>query len=73
MEIIRIFDEEELYRRIPEMFFKQNGKVSSAAFQNTTGTEDMSVDLARMTTPETTALGKPDFGVAVFTAGFAKK
>lgn len=73
MKVELILDEDDLYRRVPEMYFKESGKISTAAFQNTTGTNDMSVDLARLTTPQATALNNPKFGVASFRAGFARR
>jgi hypothetical protein len=71
-EIEEIFDEDDLYRRFPGKYLDDAGNLSSAAFQNTGGTDDMSVDLARMTTPETTALDNEVFGVAMIKAGYAR-
>jgi len=69
-----ILDVDDLHRRVPEIYFnEETGKISTAAFQNTTGTDDMSVDLGRLTTPQKTALNDPKFGVASFKAGFARK
>jgi len=73
MHILEIYDDDELYRRIPLYCVKPNGNLSSAAFQNTTGTNDMSVDLGRLTTPEKTASVKEDCGVASFYASLARK
>jgi hypothetical protein len=64
-EIEEIFDEDDLYRRFTDKYLDDNGNLSSAAFQNTTGTDDMSVDLARLTTPERTALDNENYGVAM--------
>ena len=72
MMIEEIVDDDELYRRFPsKMWLKENGKLSSAAFHNTSDTDDMSVDLARLSSPPITALDHSN-GVAVFTAGFAR-
>lgn len=73
MQIIKILDEDELYRRVPLFWIKENGNPSSAAFQNTTGTNDMSVDLGKLTTPENTASVKEGCAVASFFAGLARK
>jgi hypothetical protein len=67
-----ILDEDDLYRRFPNEYLDDYGNLSSAAFQNTTGTDDMSVDLARMTTPEKTAVDNEIYGVAMINAGFAR-
>ncbi len=72
MHVLEIYDADELYRRIPLYWVKPNG-LSSAAFQNTTGTNDMSVDLASLTTPEETASVKKDCGVVSFYASLARK
>lgn len=71
-EIEEILDEDDLYRRFPDEYLNDDGNLSSAAFQNTSGTEDMSVDLARLTTPERAALDNESFGVATVKAGFAR-
>jgi hypothetical protein len=73
MHVLEIYDTDELYRRIPEYWLRPNGTPSSAAFQNTTGTDDMSVDLARLTTPEETAAVMEDCGVASFYAILARR
>jgi hypothetical protein len=64
MEIETIFDNDELYRRITEKHIKEDGCISSAAFQNTSNTDEMSVDLAKITTIEKTTLNNPKYGVA---------
>ena len=58
-----INDEDELYRRLMHYYVKEDGKVSSAAFQpSRNGRQDaISVDLARKTTAEIT-LGRDDRG-----------
>ncbi len=72
MDIIEILDEDDLYRRVSPFWVKADGKISSGAFQNTSGTEAMSVDLGRLTTPERTASLQKDCSVASFTAGLAR-
>lgn len=48
-----IADEDIVYRRLHQNCFKQNGAVSSAAFKtNSRPDNQISVDLARLTTPE---------------------
>lgn len=73
MQIVEILDEDELYRRVPSYWLKEDGSVSSAAFQNTSGTDDMSVDLGKLTTPEVTASAVKDCSVASFQTEFARK
>lgn len=73
MHVLDIYDDDELYRRIPLYWIKPSGNPSSAAFQNTTGTDDMSVDLGKLTTPEKTASAKEDGCVASFYASLARK
>ena len=72
MKIIDILDEDDLYRRVQSFWIKDDGKPSSAAFQNTSGTDDMSVDLGRLTTPELTASVQEGCGVASFSAELAR-
>ena len=72
MKIVDILDEDDLYRRVISLWIKDNGKPSSAAFQNTSGTNDMSVDLDRLTTPELTASVQEGCGVASFPAELAR-
>ena len=73
MNIETIDDVDELYRRVAEYWIKDSGEISSAAFQNAVGTDEMSVDLARLTTPHTTALNESNYGVASFLAGVARE
>jgi len=72
MKIIDIFDEDDLYRRVPSLWIKENGNPTSAAFHNSSNTDDMSVDLGRLTTPEITASEQEGCGVASFSAGLAR-
>jgi hypothetical protein len=67
-----IFDKDDLYRRFPNEYIDENGNLSSVAFQNTTGTDDMSVDLARLTTPEIAALDNNIYGLSIIKTGFAR-
>jgi len=73
MKSLDILDQDDLYRRVPDVWLKGDGKVSSAAFQNTTNSDDMSVDLARLTTPQTTVSEYPTCGVASFRAALARQ
>lgn len=71
MHVIKIFNEDKLYRRVPWLWVKPDGNLSSAVFQNTKDTDDMSVDLGRLTTPEKTASVKEGCGVASFYTSLA--
>ena len=73
MNIETIYYVDALYRRVAEYWIKESGEISSAAFQNAVGTDEMSVDLARLTTPQTTALNESNYGVASFLAGVARE
>jgi len=56
-------------RRIhPQHYDRNTGKVSSAAFQNTSGTNRMSVDWTQLSTVEDTLSGYEGFGVASISA-----
>lgn len=72
MPLENIDDDDVLYRRVHPLWIKENGEVQSAAFQNQTGTDEMSVDLGRLTTPEATTLRDPSYGVASLEAGLAR-
>lgn len=67
-----IFDSDELYRRFPKLYLRPDGTLSPGAFHNTSGTDKMSVELAKLTIPQKTALDNPTFGVASFQAGLAR-
>jgi len=73
MNAEEILNEDELYRRFPDVWLRDDGRISSAAFQNTSNTDDMSVDLARLTTPQKTAAVYPGCGVASFLAELPRK
>ena len=73
MNVQLILDDDEILRRILDDWIKENGNISSAAFQNTSNTDDMSVNLSRLTTPEETVSEYPSCGVASFLAGFARE
>jgi len=73
MRATEILNEDELYRRFPDIWLKGENSISSAAFQNTSNTNDMSADLARLTSPDQTVSGYPNHGVASFLADFARK
>lgn len=68
--IVTIYDEDELYRRLSPVwraYYAQNGRLSSAAFRPRKG-RSLSVDLARLTTPETCLSHYPDCGLASLVA-----
>lgn len=73
MNIETIYDADELYRRVAEYWIKENNLISSAAFTNTSDTDEMSVDLSRLTTPQATTLNEPNYGVASFLASIARE
>lgn len=73
MKVELILDADKLYRRFPGYWLKDDNSVSSAAFQNTSNTNDMSVDLGRRTTSKRIVSGYPSHGVASFIAGLARK
>lgn len=68
-----ILNDDELYRRVPDYWIHEDGTPSSAAFSNTSKTDDMSVDLARLTSPQKTISEYTNFGIASFLAGYARK
>jgi hypothetical protein len=63
-----IKDEDRLLRRIPPIWIKDGG-VSSAAFKQRPPL-DLSVDIARLTTPEKVLLSHPGYGIGIITASF---
>lgn len=67
MEVHEIADVDGLYRRIHPSQVK-DGRPSSAAFKDA----EMSVDVARLTTPKQTLTGYPSHGLASITAGHAR-
>ena len=73
MNVQLILDHDELFRRILDDWIQENGNISSAAFKNTSNADDMSVNLARLTTPKETISEYPHCGVASFLAGFARE
>lgn len=73
MQIVEILDEDDLYRRVPPLWMKGDGSITSGAFQNTRDTDDMSVDLGRLTTPEETALAMEGCCVVSFKAKSARR
>jgi hypothetical protein len=67
----QIADEDILYRRIARHAVRKDGTVSSSAFKVRNEPDNsISVDLARLTTPEATVsrAPKPGFGVGAFAA-----
>lgn len=74
-EILEFIDDnDEIFRRFNKDQLKEDGKVSSAAFQNTSGTDGMSVDLGRLSSVEQTSQFRGlIYGVALFHAGHARQ
>src|SRR5258708_1709931 len=63
-EVRLIKDEDVLHRRIPPNYFKTNGTISSSAYKvNGRPDVEISVDLAYLTTIETTLADRPNFGI----------
>lgn len=61
--------DDRFLRRIPPIYYNPNtGKVMSAAFQNASGTNRMSVDWTKLSTVDDTLRGYPRFGVASISA-----
>jgi hypothetical protein len=72
-EVLELIDDnDELYRRFTKDQIKDDGTVSSGAFQNTSGTDGMSVDLGRLSSIEKSSrFNGLIFGVASFYARHA--
>ena len=67
MQVQEIADADDLYRRIHFSQVK-DGRPTSAAFKHT----ELSVDLAKLTTPEQSLSGYASHGLASITAGHAR-
>ena len=59
---------DEFLRRVHPVYLKDDRSISPAAFQNTSGTDRMSVNWERLSGVEATLEGYPDHGVASITA-----
>lgn len=74
-EMQPIHNDDELYRRLflPDWVKDvKKGIISSAAFKNRKGTKDLSVDLGRLTHPESTAIDVQQYAVGMIIAGDAR-
>jgi hypothetical protein len=73
IDVVEIDDDDELYRRIVHYFVLDDGRISSSAFKDRRGKPDrsISVDLARLTTPEAclARAPNPSFQLGVLVAG----
>lgn len=68
-----IDDFDELYRRLAPGWVKPDGTVASVAYKRGGLPEnEISVDLARLTTPAATLSGRPNFGIGVFVAAMPR-
>jgi hypothetical protein len=67
MQLQEIADADDLYRRIHPSQVK-DGRPTSAAFKD----PELSVDLARLTTPERSLTGYPLYGLTSIVAGHAR-
>ena len=65
--VVEILDEDALYRRLLPYYVKADGKVSSAAYKRRGKVPDneVSVDLARLTTPVESLRRAPNSGFAL--------
>jgi hypothetical protein len=77
-EIVEISDDDLLYRRIPARHFRLDGRIDYSTYirsKSATPDPHISVDLARLTTPEKTlgAAPSPEFGLGVLKAGDARE
>lgn len=61
-EVVDVYDSDDLYRRIAPAHVNRDGTINSGAFTTRRG-EGISVDLARLTTPEETLRPRPTFGL----------
>ena len=77
MPVLEIEDHDELYRRIHRTQFSRDGEVTPAAFiTNWRPDNQVSVDLARLTTPDETLKRGPQdvthYGLGVLIAGYPR-
>lgn len=68
MNLLRPFrGDDRFYRQIPQDFINvKKGRISAAAFQNTSGTREMSVDWAALTSATDCMARRPERAVAHF-------
>ncbi len=59
---------DKFLRRIPPMYLKKTGEISSAAFQNASGTNSFSTNWMKLSSVEDTLRNYLDFGVASVSA-----
>ena len=70
----QIQDDDELYRRLAPEHVNPDGAVNSAAFKRRKEYDpSISVDLARLTTPQETLASRPHFGVGILVAGVPRR
>ena len=67
--IIEVLDNDELYRRINSLHQLENGKISSGAFKHR---RPLSVDIAKLTTPENSLSNHTDCWLSVIMTGFVR-
>lgn len=77
MSFVEIRDSDALYRRVVSFHVKPDGSISSAAFKDRRKRPEasISVDLARLSTPEETRDrdGRSGFGVIALSAGTVRE
>lgn len=64
---------DHLYRRLVPEAIENDGSVNSLAYRLRRGEDYLSVDLARLTTPEAVLAVRPDFGLGVISAADVPK
>lgn len=75
MEDVLISDDDFVLRRVPTFlpnYIKSDGSVSSLAFSKKRDEDGLSVDLERLTTPETTIMDKSKFRLRRINVGMVK-
>ncbi len=74
MEIVQISDDDYVFRRVPinPSYIKSDGSITSYAFCKKRDEDGLSVDLERLTSPETTILDKSRFRLRRINAGIVR-
>jgi hypothetical protein len=75
MEIVLISDDDFVLRRVPTFlpnYIKPDGTISSLAFSKRRDEDGLSVDLEKLTTPQTTILDKSRFRLRRINVGMVK-
>ena len=67
-----VLDADQLYRRLQPDAISAGAVVSVAFKKNGKPDDEISVDLARLTTPQTVLRERPDFGLGMIVAGYPR-